>query len=89
MEYNISLPQGLNYYFTILSVFLAAYWLAYIFKNLSNLFDRQGIIRFIVLMSLFFGVFVVFGQAPEQMEDYWITGAYLSGFLIRFFRYDS
>lgn len=88
MSFSLEMSNGLNYYFTVLFVFLGAYWMAYVFKNLTYLFISLGKIKFVILMSFFFALIAVLGSNIEAAQDYWMTGAYLSGFMLRFLRND-
>ncbi len=88
MTYSIDLAEGLNYYFGLAFIFLCGYWLAFVYKNLSFLFAKLGIIAFVLLMILFFSVQAVMLPGVEGLADYYYTGAYAVGFFLRFFRHD-
>ncbi len=88
MVYTIDLAESLNYYFALVFVFLCAYWIAFVFKNLSDLLGRLGIVAFVVVMCFFFATIVVITIGIEGTADYYFTGAYAAGFFLRFFRHD-
>ena len=79
---------GFGSYLQAIPFFIAGYAFAYMFKSLSNLQQRHGIVLFILIMVFFISAIAVILPKIEYQQNYLITGAYLIGFLLRFFRDD-
>ncbi len=88
MNVDIVLPQELDIYFAAVLYFLGGYWLAYAFKNLSNLLEHFGIITFVLIMVFFWSMIITLGNYISDLQDYLFTAAYGLGFFLRFFRHD-
>ncbi|MFQ3247985.1 MAG: hypothetical protein ACI9SP_004644 [Arenicella sp.] len=84
---TIVLPESFELYFQIAIFFSAGYHLAYLFKNLSHLFQK-GIIMSVLTFAWMFGVLSVVLVNVEALQSWFYTLGYLAGFSLRFFRHD-
>ena len=85
---TIVLPENFNLYLQAAIFFLAGYHIAFLFKNFSRLLESQGWFVFIFTLTWMFSVTAVVLMHVEAHHSWWYTLGYLSGFSVRFFRYD-
>ena len=79
----------MQFYLEAIVILLAGYHIAYLFKNYSRLLNRQGVFAFVFTLVWMFSFIAIVTIGVEGHSNGVYTSAYLLGFGVRFFRYDT
>jgi hypothetical protein len=79
----------MQFYLEAIMILLAGYHIAYLFKNYSRLLGKQGALMFVFTVVWMFSFITIVTIGVEGHSNGVYTSAYLLGFGVRFFRYDS